>query len=221
MARDYVAPEFQLDAFTCPFCGAFAHFLWREVYWSASGGRRQALTTEAVCSRCNGVTVWLLGSKSILWPRDTGNAPLPNVDMPDDIKRDYLEARSICNASPRGAAALLRLSIQRLCKHLGETGKNTSTDISNLVKKGLPVQIQQALDIVRVTGNYAVHPGEMQLDDNQQAVSSLFQLVNLIVESQISQPKAVGEMYGKLPKEALGGIQSRDASAKKTGQEAS
>jgi hypothetical protein len=101
-------------------------------------------------------------------------------------------------------------------KHLGEGGKNINTDIGNLVKKGLPIQIQQSLDIVRVTGNNAVHPGEMQLEEDSQSVSLLFQLVNLIVENQISQPKAVQELYSKLPQGTLDAINTRDGNANKT-----
>ena len=209
MLSNYVAPAFIGDAFTCPLCGTYSHFIWEEFFLR----NFQSKTVEGRCSRCRGITIWLKEEKLMLWPRDTGNAPLPNVDIPEEIKKDYLEARSICNQSPRGAAALIRLAIQKLCIHLGETGKNINADIGNLVKKGLPVQVQQALDIVRVTGNNAVHPGEMQLGDDQETVSSLFQLLNLIVENQISQPKAISEMYGKFPGGALKGIQDRDGTA--------
>ena len=146
----------------------------------------------------------------MIWPQDISTAPLPNPDMPEEILSDYTEARSIVSLSPRGAAALLRLSIQKLCKHLNEKGENINDDIGSLVEKGLPVRIQQALDIVRVTGNNAVHPGEMQLQEDRETVSSLFELVNMIVENQISQPKAVDNLYGKLPPNAVEAIKKRD-----------
>jgi hypothetical protein len=134
--------------------------------------------------------------------------------MPEDIQKDYAEARSIAAISPRGAAALLRLSIQKLCKHLGEAGQNINTDIGNLVQKGLPVQIQQALDSVRISGNNAVHPGDMQLDEDPETVAHLFTMVNLIIENQITQPKGVADFFKKLPPNSVAAIEKRDEKGK-------
>ena len=92
-----------------------------------------------------------------------GSAPLPNPDLPEDIKEDFEETRNIVELSPRGAVALLRLAVQKLCKELGEKGEHINTDIKNLVSKGLPEKMQKALDSVRVVGNNAVHPGQIDL----------------------------------------------------------
>jgi Domain of unknown function (DUF4145) len=96
--------------------------------------------------------------------------------------------------------------------HLGELGENINRDIGKLVSKGLPQEIQQALDYCRVVGNNAVHPGEINIDDDPSVVSSLLSLINFIVEDRIARPKQIAEMYGKLPESSKQAIQKRDAS---------
>jgi hypothetical protein len=129
---------------------------------------------------------------------DMEGVPYPNDDLNDEIKEDYMEARSILTRSPRGAAALLRLALQKLCKQLGESGKDINSDIANLVKKGLRPSIQKSLDIVRVTGNESVHPGVLDMKDNRDVALRLFELVNLIAEVMISEPKRIDELYDKV-----------------------
>ncbi|MEJ2122307.1 MAG: DUF4145 domain-containing protein [Alphaproteobacteria bacterium] len=145
----------------------------------------------------------------LVWPRQ-GTAPIPNPDTPDDVRDDYDEASAILDASPRGAAALLRLGIQKLCKHLGEPGKNINDDIASLVKKGLDPRIQKALDVVRVVGNNAVHPGQIDLKDDRATAEKLFGFVNIIVEAMISQPKHVEAAYNKIPESVRKAIEERD-----------
>lgn len=142
----------------------------------------------------------------------TGNVEMANPDLPEDIKNDYNEAKDIVNISPRGASALLRLAVQKLCIHLGEKGTNINDDIKSLVKKGLPATMQQALDSVRVIGNNAVHPGTIDLNDNIEIASALFGFVNIICEMLISQPKKVKEYYEKhIPEDIRNGIKKRDS----------
>ncbi len=52
-------------------------------------------------------------------------------EVNEDIRRDYDEAAKVLALSPRGAAALLRLAIRKLCKELGEPGKNINEDIGS------------------------------------------------------------------------------------------
>jgi Domain of unknown function (DUF4145) len=94
--------------------------------------------------------------------------------------------------------------------HLGEKGDNLNHDVGSLVKKGLRVEIQQALDAVRVIGNNAVHPGQLDLRDDQLTVNGLFDLVNLIVHDRITQPKKIGELFNKIPPSQAAAIQKRD-----------
>lgn len=140
-----------------------------------------------------------------------GHGPLPNADLPAEIQEDFLEARAIVGKSPRGAAAILRLAIQKLCKVVGEPGKDINTDIGSLVKKGLNPLIQQSLDAVRVIGNEAVHPGQIDLRDKPEVAQSLFVLVNIIADALITQPKHIAATYASLPAAKVAGIAVRDA----------
>ena len=145
----------------------------------------------------------------MIYPDFSGVEP-PNTDLSEDIKRDYLEAALILQKSPRGATALLRLAIQKLCKQLGEEGEDLNKDIANLVKKGLPVKVQQSLDILRVIGNEAVHPGELDLRDDQATAEQLFKLINFIVEKMITEPKEIEAIYSKIPESKKQQINERD-----------
>lgn len=162
------------------------------------------------CCSCRKFAVWVY--KHPVYP-PTKLGPEPNPDLPADIQKDYEEARTIVNLSPRGAAALLRLGIQKLCVHLGEKGKNLDDDIASLVAKGLDELVQRMWDIVRVTGNQAVHPGEMNLKDDPDTVVCLFGMVNLIAEKMVSVPKSVNTAYSGLPPRILAAIETRNAKA--------
>lgn len=171
---------------------------------------REARATEyrlAICRRCEKLSFWHQGN--LVFPAG-GSAPPANPDLPEDVTRDYEEARAIASVSPRGAAALLRLAIQKLCIHLGEKGKKLDDDIASLVKKGLPEKVQKALDTVRVVGNNAVHPGELDIRDDPGIAESLFDLVNMIGDAMITQPQKVDALYGKLPVQAKEQIERRD-----------
>ena len=166
---------------------------WHDL-WTQNAGMVQDLEI-ARWTNSNWYSVWR--EKKMLYP-STGAAPLPNADLPEDIRDDYEEAREILSRSPRGAAALLRLAIQKLCTFLVQGEDDLNAAIRTLVKRGLNVQVQQALDAVRVIGNNAVHPGQIDLKDSPETSERLFELVNIIAEAMISQPKRVAEMYEKL-----------------------
>lgn len=64
------------------------------------------------CYDCGRFSVW--PQDRLIFPGDR-EGPQPISDMPDDVLLDFDEAREIVAFSPRGAAALLRLAIQKLC----------------------------------------------------------------------------------------------------------
>ena len=204
----YIAPKVLATKFTCPHCAAIANQSWdsRGSKFENYNGHGSCPIRVAFCDHCDNYSLWHINT--MVYP-DRGMAPPANPDMPQAVQKYYLEAASIGGKSPRAAAGLLRLAIQVLCHELGGAGKNINDDIGALVQKGLPTTVQQSLDIVRVTGNSAVHPGQIDTDDAE-VVAALFSLLNVIVEYTISLPNRVGSLYGALPKGALEQIKKRD-----------
>ena len=205
----YRSAEFNLTTFHCPNCAAYSKQRWAFPPMNFEGviiaaNQNMGLTR---CDNCEKYSVWV--DEKLVFPINLPGIS-PNPDLSDDIKADFNEARKILNDSPRGAAALLRLAVQKICIELNEKGKNINDDIASLVNKGLPKKIQQALDVVRVVGNNAVHPGSLDMKDDIETANKLFSLVNLIAEVMISQPKHVEAMYESLvPDGAKEAIQKR------------
>jgi Domain of unknown function (DUF4145) len=164
----------------------------------------------SVCFNCHAFAVWI--HDRLIYPARRAGIE-PNDDLDIDIKRDFEEARSILEQSPRGAAALLRLALQKLCKQLGESGDNIDRDIADLVGKGLNPTLQKALDVVRVIGNEAVHPGTLDLRDDRDTALKLFGLINSIAQQMITHPKEVEALYNKLPEAKRAGIDARNSKA--------
>lgn len=206
--NNHTPPSYRANSFHCPHCHTFSDQNWgnpskiinyKEKNRNTNYGADNNFSISR-CSCCGNFSIWF--NEKLIHPRSV-TAPPCNPDLPSNIKSDYEEARLILQDSPRGAAALLRLVIQKICSNLGEEGKNINHDIAQLVKKGLPVKIQQALDIVRVVGNNAVHPGQIDLKDDIETANSLFNLVNLIVDVMITQPKLIAELYERVVPENL------------------
>jgi hypothetical protein len=137
--------------------------------------------------------------------------------MPGEVQGDYAEARDVLRVSPRAAAALLRLATEKLAlvlldRHGVPHGDNLNDNIGLLVKNGLPSSIQKALDSLRVIGNEAVHPGMLDLKDDQTTALSLFKLLNIIVENRITEVDEIEKLYAeKVADTKKDQIEKRDA----------
>lgn len=210
MTVQAVPPASGASGFNCPWCHAFAEQTWWDLTRIRENVAAAIPPTElriAICRMCSRTSIWV--DEWLIHP-ESQMAPPPNPDLPEEIQRDYREAASITDRSPRGAAALLRLCIQKLCVHLGLPGANINADIAALVAQGLPRRIQQSLDILRVVGNSAAHPGKLDLTDDVETVLGLFALLNLIAEDRISEPRRIEALYGSLPESSRQAIEARD-----------
>lgn len=159
------------------------------------------------CFSCGEMSVWV--HDRVVAPHTAQFAP-PHQAMPDEIVKDFNEARQIAVQSPRAAAALLRLCVQKLCRHVGADKGDLNDAIGGLVAKGLNPSIQRSLDALRVVGNNAVHPGKMSLEDTSDMVDSLFRMVNLLVQDLIATPNEISAVYDSLPEGAKKAVAKRD-----------
>ena len=163
------------------------------------------------CVSCGQSAIW--GGDAIVWP-SLPEAEPPSEDMPTDVRLDYIEASTILAKSPRGAAALLRLAVQKLVNAILEQDCKIDEGIQELVNRGMPKPLQQALDYLRVIGNEAVHPGQIDLRDDRATAEKLFSILNMIVAQMVSFKAQIGALYGGLPPTKLAGIEDREKRAK-------
>lgn len=211
MIREYKNPAYQETAFNCPHCNVLAKMDWYNLSaWSGSvisrATYRDIENKDACeCTNCYEYSLWELKTYGdayehiMIYPSIKHGEPA-HIEMPEDVKLDYEEARLIFGHSPRGAAALLRLTLQKLMVYLGEDGSHIHSNIKNLIAKNTMSDIiLKALDATRIIGNESVHPGRMLESDREIVSQHLFKFINLVIEKGIAEPKLVEEMYSKTP----------------------
>lgn len=201
----------EFTVFTCPHCKTVSQFDLRRCCFPEDhlfGDEFKGDISVRRCLNCGKKVIWI--DNKYIYPDVVPVEPVEN--MPDEVKELFVEAGTIYGKSPRAACALLRLAIDRLCHVLGENDRDINKNIGALVKKGLSVQIQQALDIVRVVGNKAVHPGQIVFDvDDFSTAETLMALINMIVERMITEPQKILSLFEALPDSAKEAIKKRDA----------
>lgn len=221
MTGQYFAPAIGKTSYHCPQCNVYSQQRYAHLTTRNNVSQPTVITNldqfgqhisydwiVTRCDHCSKLSFW--HEEQLVFPEKT-IAPPPNNDLSESIKTDYLEAAAVYGKSPRAAAALLRLALQKLCKDLGQDGKNINDDIKNLVASGLNPLVQKALDSLRITGNNAVHPGEINLSEMPGRVVKLFELINFIADKMITEPKEITSFYEGLPEGALDAIERRDA----------
>ena len=215
----YIEPELELDVFTCPYCGVTSQQKWAHIDIDTDSVEREIEIIGSYmeegevwsgiftswCLHCNKATLW--ESEKIVYPL-TGIFPPPHEDLPEDIKEIYNEAGSIANISPRAACALFRVAIEMLLNHIGKKG-NINDNIKKLVKEGLHPKFQKILDILRVTGNNAAHPGVIEFDEKTPIVS-FYEWINMVTDILITQPAEIDRIYDNLPEKNKKAIENRD-----------
>ena len=138
------------------------------------------------------------------------NTPMANPDMPDDIKKDYEEAREIESRSPRSACVLLRLCVEKIANDLVKKNGDLNSKISKMVQDGLSKDICDDMDTVRIIGGQAAHRLEMDLRDDHKTTTALFKIVNYISDWAYTQKRIRKEIRAGIPASKKAAIKKRD-----------
>ena len=147
------------------------------------------------CFNCNQMCLWVYDQ--LVWPKRAGD-PEPKLHAPPNVRRECEKAAQTLEASPRGAAALLRLTIEKLCKELGVSGESVKDDIAFFVREDVDARVQKVLDAARIIESNAVPPGQIGFADDRATAETLSGLVNLICEKMIMEPRHLQAVYTKL-----------------------
>ena len=214
-----VKPQFQASYFTCPRCGIASAQHWIDLhtvemkYSKATQWRRtQTKMVDMALSQCGTClkrALWF--EKSLIFPASS-TAPAMSPDMPAEFQKDYEEATAVAHASPRAAAALLRMCVEGLCKSITGEGRFENA-IEALQKQGLPEEIQMAMDVIRLNGNQVMHAGQLYGEDDQHTVSMLFRLANSIVAWAITEKRQLRALYEQLPEEKRKHLEQKRAAS--------
>ncbi|WP_226619741.1 DUF4145 domain-containing protein [Cytobacillus firmus] len=235
-----VFPALGLRSFSCPRCGVYCPQKLYIINYAQNGISKTLIAFEedaknyrsirfreepgkprkenirdwdfyvTICSECEKYAIW--ENQKMLFPVKT-DLPDPADDMPENIKKIYIEAAQVFKHSPRSSSALLRLAIETLIPQLPDyqiTKKRLVDMIGELVAQGIPAHIQKALDSIRLYGNQGIHTAEIVEEDNGEIGTFLFALINRIVKELISDKKAIDEFYNSFPESKLAAIEQRD-----------
>jgi len=191
------------EDFQCPFCASFGMPIGLALTGQTDGSAAPYGLSILQCPRskkCGKISIW--EGYKVLYP-PTGGHPFAERSMPKSVKKYYEEARRVATASPRAAAALLRLAIEELfryfagleryrqCELLSEGVGTLKHNISQMSRHGhIDEENRKKLDFVKLTGDYGVHGMPIVfLEDNESTTHLLFRQVNKIVKKLIVEPQ--------------------------------
>jgi Domain of unknown function (DUF4145) len=114
--------------------------------------------------QCHGYVLVIVQNGNILetYPSlpSTPERPELPAAVVSPYREDYTEAANVLSISPKASAALSRRVLQHVIREeAGIKKANLSLEIDELIKNGgLPSRINEAVDSIRVIGNFAAHP---------------------------------------------------------------
>ncbi len=131
---------------TCPSCDRYVIQLHQRRRYKTSGG---GTITQG---RGQGVV-------RLIHPKAATRPPCPR-QVPKDLANDYHEACLVLPDSAKASAALSRRCLQHLLREQAKVKVSDLADeIQQVIDSGsVPTHIVEAIDSIRIIGNFAAHP---------------------------------------------------------------
>jgi hypothetical protein len=175
---------------------------------SSFQGSHSTIVSRWQCAQCQSCINWSIWLDGVMVYPHARRGPAPHADMPQAARVLYQEAAAVATASLRAGAAMARAVVERLVKEIDDEAParaNLETRIGRL-RPRVSTPLAQLLDVVRVTGNGALHSDDSDivvfaLDDQEgpAVFALLLEAANGLVDELITKPRVVSEVWNKLP----------------------
>ena len=152
------------------------------------------------CYNCNGFAVWV--RDQLVFPGrivETSYTVIQGVRASGDQVQEvavndaeepaaeveelegFEEAAAILHNSPRGATALMRICVQKMLPLLNREDTHLDENISNLVRKGLEVEIQQSMDALQIRRQTPFSPAHFDRKKDEETATKLLEFLQGIM----------------------------------------
>lgn len=135
------------------------------IYWSKTDDVAYTVY-RLICPSCENLILQLSEvyhgediSRNVIFPQVL-NVKQPPPEVPEEIAKEYVEAQSVLELSPRASAALSRRCLQHILKEHGGFKQKTLFDQikAAINSNSLPSLLAKSIDGIRNIGNFAAHP---------------------------------------------------------------
>jgi hypothetical protein len=139
-------------------------------------------------------------SSLLLYPNPL-QAPLPSENMPEAVQKIYNEARAVLPHSPSASCLLLRKALETLLlRFTNNDHLETSIKLFSQQNPHLQLALEPTFHLIRVYGNDGGHYRELDLSDDKETALMLFESLNFIVSSVITQQLNAERLLKNNPK---------------------
>jgi len=123
-------------------------------------------TVPAHVTRTDSESGFTVRKAILIRPKASSRPPSP-AEVPQNIAEDYTEACLVLPDSPKASSALSRRCLQHILREAAKVKPNNlDNEIQQVIdSRTLPSYIVEAIDAIRVIGNFAAHPLKSQVID--------------------------------------------------------